>query len=441
MKQNAGFQFPEMDRRSLLKFTGVVGAMAALAACTPKESGGTETSGSGTAKLEFLWPGTSDPETAVANDFKKAISDKGIDLEYNFLSWADMQKQISVRVQAQDPPDLTMTQDVSDWVRMGALADLTERFGSLKIDRDKFRPGTLEYSEVDGKLFALPYSAQSWTLVANEELFEKAGLDLSILETYEGMQEAATKLTGDGKYGFCIPMQNPRFSFRTFATAAYANGFEPGSYANPETAKWVETLEHLKAFNELRPAADKAWAYPEMFRAFANGEVAMVAAGSFFTANVYELNPEIVAKSVQLPYPKGPQGSDKRVPISNAGFAAFGGSENLDKGWEALSQLMDAEWMARLTAVAHAPALSSVSTDDLKPWVEKYYPKAVEGHLKQCESQAKIADENGIELKKIPGQPAIEPEFSQVFSEFLGGSMSAEDAVSRMGERFAAVAQ
>lgn len=441
MKQTSGRQFPDMDRRSLLKFTGALGAMAALAACTPKESDSTDTTGSQTAKLEFLWPGTSDPETAVANDFKTTIADKGIDLEYNFLSWADMQKQISVRVQAQDPPDLTMTQDVSDWVRMGALADLSDRFGSLNIDRGQFRPGSLEYSEIDGKLYALPYSAQSWTLVVNEELLGQAGIDIASLETYAGMQEAAEKLTGDGKYGFCIPMQNPRFSFRTFATAAYANGFQPGDYENPDVAKWVETLEHLKAFNDLRPPADKAWAYPEMFRAFANGEVAMVAAGSFFTANVYELNPEIVGKSVQLAYPKGPQGSDKRVPISNAGFAAFAGNKNIDKGWEALSQLMDKEWMARLTAVAHAPALTSVTTEDLKPWVEKYYPKAVEGHLKQCESQAKIADDNGVELQKIAGQPAIEPEFQQIFSEYLAGSMSAEDTVTRMSERFAAVAQ
>lgn len=432
-------------RRRLLQIMGAGGLTAAAVACTPDEdsgsgtgSGGSDGGGGSGNGLEFIWPGTSDPETAVANDLKAAMGEQGTEIEYNFLSWNDMQQQLSVRIQANDAPDLTMTQDVTDWVAMGALASLDER--TADIDTSLFRPGTLEYSTMDGSLYALPYSAQSWTLVVNRELAEAAGIDPEGIATYEDMEAAAAELTGDGTYGFCIPMQNPRFAFRTFMTAAYANGFNPGDYAEPETEKWVQTLDHLRAFNDLRPDADKAWAYPEMFRSFANGETAMIAAGSFYTANVYELSPEIVGSSVQIPYPTGPSGSDKSVPISNAGFALFEGSENQDAGWTVMEELLKPEWQARLTAVAHAPATTDITIDDLRPWIEQYYPDAVEGHIAHCEAQMRIADERGTELQKIPGQPAIEPEFQIIFNEFIGGSIDAEEAVEKMSERFGSVA-
>lgn len=176
-------------RRRLLQLAGLSGLTAAAVACTPEEDSGSGSGGGGSdgdgsgAGLEFIWPGTSDPETAVANDLKTAMSEQGTTIEYNFLSWNDMQQQLSVRIQANDAPDLTMTQDVTDWVAMGALASLDER--TAEVDTSLFRPGTLEYSTVDGSLYALPYSAQSWTLVVNRELAEAAGIDPEGIATYE----------------------------------------------------------------------------------------------------------------------------------------------------------------------------------------------------------------------------------------------------------------
>jgi len=254
------------------------------------------------------------------------------------------------------------------------------------------------------------------------------------------MEEAAKKLTTKGQYGFGIPMQNPRFAFRTFATAAYANGFNPGDFEKQDTAQWVQTLNHLKAFTPYRPPADKAWAYPEMFRSFANGETAMIAAGSFFTANVYELNPDVIADSVQIPYPKGPKGGDRTVPVSNAGFAVFEKSKSPESSWKMLHSLIKPEWQSRLTAVAHAPATTNIKMSDLEPWIKKYYPKAVAGHTQQCEAQMRLVDENGRVLEKIPGQPAIEPEFQMLFNDFLADKMDAEATARKMSERFKSVA-
>ena len=104
-----------------------------------------------------------------------------------------------------------------------------------------------------------------------------------------------------------------------------------------------------------------------------------------------------------------------------------------------MEELLKPEWQARLTAVAHAPATTDITIDDLRPWIEQYYPDAVEGHVAHCEAQMSIADERGTELQKIPGQPAIEPEFQIIFNEFIAGSIDAAGAVEKMSERFASV--
>lgn len=433
-----------MRRKTVTIARAVVAGAASLAlvaACTPDRAGGSsDGEGAPSGSLEFVWPGTSDPEMAVARDFAAAMAEEGIDIEYNFLSWGDMQQQLAVRIQADDPPDLSMTQDVTDFVRMGALLPLDERFADSDWTEDDFRPGTLEYSTLDGSLYSIPYSAQAWTLVVNEDLLADAGYSVEDLVTWDDMEEIAEAVTGDGVYGFAYPLQNPRFAFRVPATAGYSNDLNLGSTDPADEPQWIELLEHVERMAPYRPAADQAWAYPEMFRAYASGEVAMIAAGTFFTANVYELNPEVIERSVQIPYPHGPSASEAQAPISNAGFAIFEGSENADLAWRVIEELMQPEWQARLTTVANSPALVEVTAEDLREYTEQYYPDAVEGHMRQAELQIDLIESAGVPLEKIPGQPAMEPEFQAVIVDFLDGRLSAQDAYARIVERFDAVA-
>lgn len=427
---------PHLTRRQL--FPLVAGA-AVLTACTPTEStpspGGTGADGAPAGRLEVVWPGTSDPEMAVAESFAEAMSGQGIEIEYNFLSWADMQQQLAVRIQAGNPPDLTMTQDTTDLVAMGGLRALDDLFEASDFSRDQFRPGTLEYSTHEGSLYALPYSAQAFDLIVNTELLSAKGVSVEDLGTWADLESAAAELTGDGVYGFAYPLQNPRFAFRGALTAGYSNDLNIGDTDPAQHDKWIELLGHLAALAPSRPSADVAWAYPEMFRAFANGEVAMIPAGTFFTANVYELNPGIVEVSKQIVYPAGPSGT-AQAPVSNTGFAIFEGSANADLAWHVIQQLMAPEFLARLNAVAHVPALSTVTEAELANPVAEIYPSASEAHLQQIVDQIDLIDSSGTALIPIPGQPAMEPEFQALILDFLNGAADAETTYTALMERF-----
>lgn len=391
--------------------------------------------------LEFVWPGTSEPEMAVAEEFGAAMADDGLTIDYSFLSWGDMQSQLAVRIQGGNPPDLTMTQEVADLVRLGGLAPLDEYLEASDLSRDDFRPGTLEYSTLDGELYAIPYLAQAFTLVVNTDLLEAAGWSLEDLQTWEDVEEAAAAMTDGDTYGFAYPMGNPRFAYRVPLTAAYSNDLRMNDVSPEAEQRWKELFDHFLAMEPYRPPADVTWDYPDMFRAYANSEVGMIAAGTFFTGNMYELNPDLIGASRQIAYPAGPSADEASAPVSNVGYGVFADGQAPERAWEVLEDLVTDEWTARQAAVVHAPARSGIDIEQIRPHVEDVYPEAVDGHLQQIEDATTLIDEVGVPQDPILGQAQMEPEVQEVMRELLDGSMDRDEAYEVLMERLTPIVE
>lgn len=388
-----------------------------------------------TGDVEVVWPGTSDPEKRLAEDFAAAMAEKGINIEYNYLSWSDMLKQLSVRIQGKNPPGVTALQDITDMVSLGGLQPLDDLVARDGVDLSAYLPGTLEYSTwSDGKLYALPTSAQAFDLVVNEEMLNAAGYQVEDLKTWADMEAAAEAMTKDGKYGFAYPLGVPRFAFRGALTAGYSNDLNVGVIDPADQSKWEQLLDHIAALRQYSPAAEDAWDYAAMFQAYSNGEIGMIPAGTFFTANVYAINPDIIAKSRQIAYPAGPSGTSQ-APVSNSGYGVFADAENQDVAWYVVQQLAQPEWIARIAAVVNTPALSTVTMDDLKPNVEEVYPDAVDGQMQQLADTIDLIAQHGTPLAKIKGQSAMEPEFQEVVLNYLHGSIDRDTAYQQITER------
>jgi multiple sugar transport system substrate-binding protein len=109
------------------------------------------------------------------------------------------------------PPDLI---DISgSWnTSMAATGKLLalDDFAAKNIDMKDLLPGAVDSARYDGKLYGLPYRAQSLSLIYNKKLYKDAGLDPEKPpQTWDEMTEVAKKLTrktADGKdqYGFGI---------------------------------------------------------------------------------------------------------------------------------------------------------------------------------------------------------------------------------------------
>ncbi|MCU6709831.1 extracellular solute-binding protein [Paenibacillus sp. J5C_2022] len=390
------------------------------------------------ADIRFVYPGTSEAEKELAEQFKSAMKEKypNVNIEYMYLSWSDMEKKLAVMINSGDYPDIAMTQDVTNLVQLGGLEDLTPYFerDGVQLKREDFLPGTLEYAQIDGKTYAIPNLANSFTLIVNEQMLGEAGMKPEDLKTWADVEKAAELMTKDGKYGFGYPLGVARFAFRVPFTAAYSNDLLLSDTSEASKSKYMETLEHFKKLEPYQPKAHVTWGYPEMFRAYSNGEVGMIAAGTYFTANVYSINPDIVEVSRAIAYPKGPSGTSAKAPVSNVGIAMFKGSENKEIAWKLMEEWSSQEFNSTAASVVNVTAIKSTSLDEIVKKAEKIYPKAIEGHKRILKDFNELLDVSGVPMDTIVGQSEMEVIVQEQLAKYLSGKSTTEEAYEAIKE-------
>lgn len=385
------------------------------------------------ADIRFVYPGTSESEKELAEQFKSKMKEKypNVNIEYMYLSWSDMEKKLAVMINSNDYPDILQTQDVTNLVQLDALEDLAPYFEQdNEFKKDNFLPGTLEYSSQDGKIYSIPNLANTFSLIVNEEMLKGAGMKVEELKTWADVEKAAQLMTKDGKFGFGYPLGTARFAFRVPFTAAYSNDLILSDTSDDSKQKYMETLEHLKTLEQYQPKAHLTWGYPEMFRAYSNGEVGMIAAGSFFTANVYSINPDIVKVSRTIAYPKGPSASEAKAPVSSVGIGMFKGSKNKEVAWRLMQEWSSQEFNSSQAAVVNVTAVKSTSLDEVVKKAEKIYPKAIEGHKVILNDFNTLLSESGVPMEKIQGQSEMEVVVQENMAKLLTGKTTPEETYS-----------
>ncbi|MGF7047705.1 ABC-type glycerol-3-phosphate transport system substrate-binding protein [Paenibacillus sp. DS2015] len=384
------------------------------------------------ADIRFVYPGTSESEKLFAETFKNAMKEKypNVNIEFMYLSWADMEKKISVMISTGDVPDIATTQDVTNFVQMDGLEDLApymQREDST-VKADQFLPGTLDYSSVEGKIYAAPATANAFNLMVNEKMLNDVGMKIEDLQTWGDMEKAAELMTKDGKYGFGYPMGVARFAFRVPFTAGYSNDLLISDTSDQNKTKYIELLNHFKKLEAYQPKAHLTWGYPEMFRAYSNGEVGMIPAGTFFSSNVYSINPDIINVSRAIPYPKGPSGSAAKTPVANSGFGIYKGSKNKEVAWKLIEELLSPEFNSTQAAILNISAEKATSLDEVIKKAENVYPKAIDGHKRVIEDFLGIVEKSGVPMDKIIGQPEMETVVQDVMVKMMTNKMDAEEA-------------
>jgi len=383
------------------------------------------------ADIRFVWPGTSEIEKDMAEKFKAAMKEKypGVNIEFMYLSWSDMEKKLAVMINTGDAPDLTQTQDVTNLVQMDGLEDLTPYLQQAgdRLKPENFLPGTLEYSTIDGKVYSIPQLGQAFALMVNEEMLNAAGMKVEDLKTWADLEKAAQLMTKDGKFGFGYPVGVARFAWRVPFTASFSNDLALDDTSEASRSKYIELLQHFKNLEAYQPEAHVTWGYPEMFRAYANGEVGIIPAGSFFSPNAYPINPDILKVTRVIPYPQGPSGSGAKAPTLNVGYGIFKGSKNKEVAWKLLEEITSPEFNAMQAATIHFSAIKGTDMSGADQIIEQVYPKAVEDHKRITQEFFDVASQYGVEAPKIKGQPEMETAFQDEMMALITGKKTAEE--------------
>lgn len=327
------------------------------------------------------------------------------------------------------------------WGKQGWL---TEMDGIEGYDYDDIIPAVKAGLSSDGKLFALPFYAESSFTMYRTDLFEEAGLEMPEQPTYEQIAEFAKTLTDKDseQYGICLrgkPGWGENMAF--FGTLVNTNGgawFDENWTPQLDQKPWADALTYyLDVMNNYGPPGATSNGYNENQALFQTGKCAMwidatSAAGRVFdpaqsqvadkvgfavapVASVDKGNAWFWAWSLAIP------ASTKKTDVAKD-FVAWATSEeyiNLvgaEKGWVALPPGTRTSTYENQNYKDAAPFAATVLS-------------AIQ-NADPADATAMAVPYTGIQYVSIPEFQGIGTSVGQNISAALAGQSSPEDALA-----------
>lgn len=250
---------------------------------------------------------------------------------------------------------------------VGALTDLTDRTKTLAY-YDKLSPAHRRLATYQGKVYALPFTAEASVLYYNKVLFKKAGITSPPTNYAEVIADAGKiHALGSGYYGYifsgaCAGCNNFEFTPNIWASGGdVLNG--DGTKAELDTPQITDALTMYRTMWTAgdMPNLAKTDDGSGALTAFEGGKIGMIPLGAFAVAGL---------KAAKVDFGITP------LPGKTGGSSAFAGGDEIaipkgskhpDQAWEFLKWATDKQAQTVLAQQAIVP----VRTDLLSTI---YYP-------------------------------------------------------------------
>ncbi len=284
------------------------------------------------------WVNTDTPfwKDAVAK-FEK--THPNIKIEIQAVTSDDMFDKLLAQIAAGNPPD---TAYVSDWMT-GSLAQndgllaLTDYLPKSKvIDLNDYVPAFLEPAKFEDVQYGLPFASETTGLFYRTDRFKEAGLDPNKPPTtWDEFQQYAEKLTDrdNAKYGYAVFAPEAAYYFYPWLWQAGADQLNPDDpndvvWDSPEGQKAANFYVNLAKYSPADLLNATSW---DGRVPFANGDVAMYMAGTWFAGTLMTEFPDATGKWAAAPLP-----TDKRCATTIAGdhLVVFKATKNPDAAFK-----------------------------------------------------------------------------------------------------------
>ena len=366
-----------------------------------------------------FWDGNWNEETFKKIQELWTKEHPNITIEAEFLVDNGMSDKYMLALQNGTAPDVVAC--ALDWTttfgNAGLLAPLDEFIEKDGVDINQYVPGAIAASTVDGKLCALPFRSETYTLYYNKDILAAAGYDKAP-ETWDEVKEIAAACTsGDvAGYGLCGANYG-NYSFQYITMLRSSGGTilnEDNTQSGLGSEIALQTAQLYKDLAAYAPASMLENDNVANRTLFASGKIAMYMSGIYDAPEIIKANPDLNFACAMVPTQNGAERSSILGGWS-VGIAEC--SKTKEAAWEFVKFLTSPEVAALYTNTFTGTGDPAAAFADVPEEIVKPNADAL-AYAKALPSVGSIV---GI-------RQAIFDDLSQTLSD----SMSVEDAVAKL---------
>ena len=392
--------------------------------------GGTGGGGGDTDTLQvWIMEGTNPDASEFFDSVNEAYTEEtGIDVEVEFVPWADAQDKITTSIAGGTVPDVielgtTFTPEFAD---AGALYDLSGHID----DPSRFQQEMYEMGVVDGAAYGVPWYASIRSIIYRKDIFEEHGHEEPT--NWEELRETALDLAEAEEDMIAFPVPgDAQYSVMPWVwggggelAVEEADGTWTSTLNSPEGRAGVEFFTDLALEDGLSTTGGVNWNEIDVMEQLSDEQAIMAISNSSNPKAIIENNPDLEDALGVFVLP----GQEEGYTESFAGgslLSVFAGTGNEEAGWRYVDLLTSGEFFER--------------------WGEEsgFFPAGVTEIEEYANSEDPLVQPFAIQLLEAGKSTPAVPAWSQVEAEgvivkmqqdILNGNATVEEATDTAAE-------
>ncbi|WP_105968154.1 sugar ABC transporter substrate-binding protein [Streptomyces geranii] len=399
-------------RLTAAALTVVAVTVGATACSSGSGSAGTKDADGGTYTIWDPYP-QFDKSSEWAKLLDVCGKSAGVKIKRTAFDTSDLTNKALLAAQQDNSADVLIVDNpvVSTLAEAGVLTTTDDN----KVDTSKVDPNLLAAGQAGGKTYGTPIGANTLALYYNEDVLEKAGVDIASVKDWPSLTAALAKVKAAGKKGI---------TFSAIGTEEGSFQFLPWFWGSGAQLTALDSDQAVSALSLWKGWLDKGYAPNSVINntqttswaEFATGDYAFSENGTWQLANAekvgfdYGVIPVPASAGGNAAAPTGGefvtipvQGDTARYATSQKLVSCITSDENLNYTDKTLSYV---------APTSEVQDKQIAANDDLKPWVDAV--KAAKG---------RTSDDLGTKYPKISEQ------LWKAVQSALSGSASPKDAL------------
>jgi multiple sugar transport system substrate-binding protein len=167
-------------------------------------------------------------------------------------SYTETQQKLQAAIATKSAPAAVLFAN-QEWAKKGLFVSMNELIANdPTFNADDFVPAFIDQGKVDDKQYFLPMYGTTQVLYYNKEMFKNAGITTDQIKTWEGLAEAAKKLTVKSGKDVKVLGWEPMWGRENLMDAVLSRGgkvlSDDGKTVTIDSKEWIDTFEAFRTW-------------------------------------------------------------------------------------------------------------------------------------------------------------------------------------------------